>query len=120
MYDDYVRQAWRFFHTHAGYIVGERALCAWRLALAERHAEAYGVTFEWDGDYGDYHGALGDHAYWCAEERQGIKHAHEVLSCVARDARRNVIASIGGVIDPSREYARVIQAELAVEALEVI
>lgn len=115
--DSHLRNAWRFFYTYAGYTLGRRAIGAWKLALAERHAASAGITFEWDGDYANYHDTLGDHAYWCRDECKGVKHAHEVLSCVARDEAGKVVAALGGIIDPSRAYARVVEAELAIEAL---
>ena len=119
----------RFFRDHAGYIVGERALCAKRLADAERAAEDGGYTFEWSYDYD---GDLGDHEYWCADasrfaagrdydgsERPSYWRRetcdHDVLACSMFDADGQTVGSLGGIIDPSDEYRRVIEAELASE-----
>jgi hypothetical protein len=40
--------AYRFFREHAGYIVGESAVCAMRLARAELWAERENVAFSWE------------------------------------------------------------------------
>jgi hypothetical protein len=78
---------------------------------------ALGFTFEWHDYNDDYEGSLGDHAYWCADEENGIEHSHEIYYCVAKDANGKVVASLCAIIDPSREYRRVIEAELAMEGL---
>ena len=42
---------------------------------------------------------------------------HEVLGCVLRDADGNVLASLWGVSDPDSAYQRVVEAEIAAEAI---
>lgn len=110
----YTVEDFRFFRAHAGYVVGRRYDGALRMAKAEAEAKERGITFvwEWDDD-----GDLGDHECWCTDAENGIEHDHETLWCAAQDADGNVIGSLGSIIDPTPEYRRVIQAELALEAL---
>ena len=96
---------------NAGYVVGQRALGAAALARAEDRASYEGVRFEWETDWDT---DLGDHEYWCSDAQRGIDHAHECYTVRAR-VDDEVLASIGGVIEPSTAYARVIEAELALE-----
>lgn len=134
------RKAFQFFLERSGYVVGKRAIGALALARAERQAQERGIKFvwEWDDDPD-----LGDHGYWCATERKRLAQAegrpvdnppvrgwahrhsesvcdHEVLYCSARSPDGKILAGLGGIIDPDRDYRRVIEAELAVEALEGI
>lgn len=110
-------RAVRFFRDNAGYIVGERLKGAAALARAEQYARTLGWEVAWEPEDIPYEDCLGDHAYWCADERRGKKHAHEVYYAVLRDASGEVRASLGGIIDPDRNFARVIEAELALEAM---
>jgi hypothetical protein len=126
-----IRQAARFFHEHAGYVVGESMRGALAHARAERDARAAGVTFEWSEDPTGYD-VLGDlecckeaerHATWArAHFDNGLArriesgHRHEVEDCLAM-FRGEVLASLGGIVDADSDYRRVIQAELALEAM---
>jgi hypothetical protein len=104
-----------FFHKHAGYAVrrGEskakaKTRGALALARAEAEAEARGWTVDWEED---------------PEEWQGdIARPFEVLTAVLRDADGHVRASLGGVgmtgnQRTDADYKRVVEAELADEAL---
>jgi hypothetical protein len=53
---------------------------------------------------------------WCGPERQGACPGHEALSCTVR-VDGEVLASLGGIVDADRDYCRVIEAELASEAM---
>jgi len=99
-------RAFRFFREHAGGVVGRSAVTAYCLARAERYASEHGWKLEWQLDPEPYE--LGD-----AETRMPT----EVLGCVLRDDDGNVLGSLWGIGDPSPEYAHVVQAELASEAL---
>ena len=101
-------RAYRFFFAHAGYIVGERAKCALGLARAERYARNNDWEAEWVAD---------DDAdlSWMSDE--GRSEPHEVLGCILRDSNGNVLASLWGITDPTFGYTRVVEAELASEAL---
>jgi hypothetical protein len=114
-----------FFKNNAGYIVGQKAQCALALARSEIWLEANEYTCIWDYDYD---ADLGDHEYWCSkaieesylERTEGLRHyhSHECFWCQLWDKHGHMLASLGSIIDPSTEYMRVIQAELALEAYE--
>lgn len=87
------------------------------LALAETIAERLGWSYEWAYEEIGADDMLGDHAYWCDKEQRGESHDHDVLYCILKGADGNMLESLGGIIDPDRNYGRVIDAELASEAL---
>ena len=104
-----------FFRKHAGYAVrsGEskaraKTRAAQALARAEAEAEARGWTVNWEDD---------------PEEWQGNdERPFEVLVAVLRDENGQVLASLGGVgmtgnRKTDQDYGRVVEAELAAEAL---
>lgn len=98
------KRRYTFFKKHAGSIVGEAALCAFRLARAEVEAEARGFETEWVWDEEEYQ--LGD------DETP----PDEVLGCIVT-APNGEEDSLWGVCDPTHDYCRVVAAELAAEVL---
>jgi hypothetical protein len=72
-----------------------------------------GVTYrwEWDQDAGSVLSILSE-----AEQAE----PHEVLGCILDLPRDKDAASLWGIIDPSREYGRVVEAELAYETRAAI
>jgi hypothetical protein len=99
-------ERWRFFHQHAGYSVGNSAICAFKLAKAEIDAEGV-LSFVWEPD-----------------DRQwdGDGPTPETVECCLvyapeADISGPPLASLSGIGDPSPEYRRVVEAELAIEAL---
>src|SRR4030095_15091909 len=119
-----------FFKKHAGYIVGECAEVALALARAEEWALAHDVIFYWQEEEYDHGACLGDHEYWCSDARrraQGFAYnphetcSHSVESCEAyfESDVDTCLASLGSIIDPSNDYRRVIEAELALEAWDM-
>ena len=114
--------AFTFFLANAGFSYDPktetpakgRARCARQLAKAERDAAALGFTFEWDYDQ---EGCIG-----CSCDSPDCKCStgedHECLSCLCRNADGEVVASLSSICEPSREYRRVVEAELAEEALQ--
>ena len=83
------------------------------LAKAERDAAALGFTFDWDYDQEGCIGcACGSPDCKCSTGED-----HECLSCICRNADGEAVASLGSICEPSREYRRVIEAELALEAM---
>ena len=107
------KRAVTFFKKHGGYSTrpGEtkkKAIqnSAERLARAEQYGTDMGWTVTWDYDQEEYQ--LGD-----AEETP----PSEVLVAVLRDSDGNVIGSLGGIGDPDDNYKRVVEAELALEAM---
>lgn len=109
----------RFFFTHASfsYFPGKetptdgRLRCARELAAAERNGRVAGLSFEWHVD--DV-----DSSEWSDE-----KPAYVQWACICHDAEGEAVASLG-CIDFGRDgepwsdpYRRVVEAELAAEAL---
>jgi hypothetical protein len=96
-------KAIKFFKEHGGGRVGHAAEGALHLARAEKYAEDHDWTFEWKDDEG--------------ADMSGIEDAKEVLLVALKDQNGKVIGSLGGVADPSKSYARLVEAELALEAM---
>ncbi len=117
------RAAYDFFKEHAGGIVGQASVGAANLARAEKIAYDLGWTVDWEGDYSSPD-MLGDHDYWCKGNRveyddgwRTVECNHEVTCALLRAEDGEVLGSLGGIIDASRDYRRVIEAELAAEAI---
>ena len=115
----YMRVAERFFFENAGYSYNPatetreqgRAKCAAALARAERNARSAGIWFEWSLD--DL-----DSSEWSDERPSWAQYR-----CLAMNQSGRVVAALGG-IDFGRDgtpsnssYRRVVEAELATEAL---
>ena len=104
-----------FFRKHGGYAEGAGAKAKTRgaraLAEAEALAAALGWNVEWEDDpYFD--------KWWDNDEDA----PSEVLSAILYDKDRNVLASLGGIgmsgnRKTDQDYGRVVEAELADEAL---
>jgi hypothetical protein len=99
-----------FFLKHAGYATPPgRVACALSLARAEARAEAEGIHVQWEDD--DFP--------WDADEPR----PRYVLAAYVRDALTGrVIASLAGIGLNSLDdtYRRVVEAELASEALDYL
>jgi hypothetical protein len=78
---------------------------AFRLAAAECALENRGARVEWEHDEAPYD--PGDNVGY---------EPKEVLCAVLRDSSGKVLESLCGIDDPTRAYARVVEAELALEA----
>ncbi len=100
------RNAYQFFRANAGSCVGYNAVGAASLARAEAAAQRMGWQYRWEADELPYE--MGD-----AETIM----PSEVLGCVLTDERGEVLESLWGIGDPDRNYMRLVQAELASEAL---
>ena len=114
--------AFLFFLRNAGYSFDPkteskqagRARCARQLAAAEREASELGYYFEW---YDDWDGCIGcDCDSPDCECSTGEPHECLVCQIFAPDCE-SCAASLGSICKPSTEYRRVIEAELALEAL---
>ena len=97
-----------FFRKHSG---RRSSAGVQSLARAEATAEALGWSVEWEHD---------PHVdkWWDNDDDAPA----EVLSALLRDKDRNVLTSSGGIgmsgnLTSDRDYARVLEAELAEEAL---
>lgn len=104
----------RFFYENAGYSYDPKAETqdkgrqrrALECATAEQFAKERGWAFSWEKDDQPYE--MGD-----AEETP----PSEVLGCVLKDSSGEVLASLWQIGDPTRAYRRVVEAELASEAI---
>lgn len=144
------RQAWRFFREHGGKITGQGVRSAAAYARDEAAARAAGITFRREPEPDWWPDMLGDHEYWCSDARREAAgytkgrsrycygrrypitgyytpsyvrregHSHEIEVCDAYDMAGTFLTSLGGVIDPSDSYRRVVEAEVAAMALEVL
>lgn len=112
------QSAYQFFFRNAGYSYNPktqtkqqgRAACARKLAKAERDARALGYTFAWEDDW-----SIGDHQkeFDCYVDSG----PDTCETCMMLDDAGNVVQSLGCIDDATREYRRVIEAELALEQL---
>jgi hypothetical protein len=87
-----------------------RSKNARNLATAERDARAYGFTFVWDSDW-----HVGSH-----KQEYGYGYDREPSSCescVCYAPNGDNLGSLGCIDDATDSYRRVIEAELAMEAL---
>ena len=121
-----------FFKEWGGWRIGYKAIDALNLAKAEIWAEENDVTYtwEWDDD-----GELMDHEYWCANARRNnagynsdgettsryerdhlYQCEHEILGCTA-EMDGDIVASLWNIVGADRNYRRIVQAELASEAM---
>jgi len=111
----------KFFYKHAGYSFDTnteskrqgKERCARRLARAERYAKRQDWHYEWTEDID---GCIGCDC-GSADCACSTGTAHEVLVCVLRDSDDHVLGSLGSICEATREYGRVIEAELALEAM---
>lgn len=76
------------------------------LARAEAEAASRGWRVKWEHDSEPYD--MGD---------METEHPKEVLGAILVDESGRQLASLWGIADPSRNYGRVVEAELALEAL---
>lgn len=126
-----LRRSFRFFLEHAGYRVGHHAEDALSLARAEGDADKIGVQFIWKQDDD------ADFSWLTQTDERGrylfSKHERErehevtwcraVLPCAEHgvDCEHAVtLASLSGIFDADQNYMRVVQAELASEAHDLI
>ena len=112
------RTAVAFFHKHAGYSYGSegpeagRIRCARALADAERAGSDAGFSFEWEHD----------HDIDSSEWRDDVE-PYATWACYCRDVNGILLSSLHGIdFGPDGEpwdqpYRRVVEAELASEAL---
>jgi len=111
----------QFFFDHAGYSwnpeqeseMEGRARCATAMASAERYAWEQDWAFEWSYDID---GCIGCD---CGSEECACSTGtpHEVLVCELINDDREHLTSLGGICGPTADYRRVIEAELALEAM---
>lgn len=110
-----------FFFTHAGYSYDAkietrkqgRMRCAVDLASAERFAQTRDWEFEWESDW-----SIGSHQkFYGKDSAYEDSEPGTCESCVLRDSDGNALESLGCIDDADSNYRRVIEAELASEAM---
>jgi hypothetical protein len=111
--NDKLKKKIAFFYKHGGYSRSpgqseeeSRKESAESLARAEAFGEAAGWKVSWMPDEDEYQ--LGD---------DETEPPSEVLNATLLDANDNVIGSLGGIGDPDNNYKRVVEAELALNAM---
>jgi hypothetical protein len=117
-----LRRAWNFHREHAGYVVGERAIGALELARDELRAKAEGLEFHWVEDETPDTSWL-DQDGWEREKQDYQDGRLLILGChVTHPALDQYAVSLWGisVYDQRDPYCRVVEAELAGEALALI
>lgn len=111
----------QFFYDNAGYSYDAkvetaeqgRERCAKSLAQAETYARDENWRYDWDQDRDACIGCdCGSGECACSTGEP-----HETLTCVLRDEHAHVLASLGGICEPTAKYQRVVEAELALEAM---
>lgn len=105
------RRAFQFFHREAGYVVGECAIGAKALADAEAYAADAGWSVEWSPE--ESCNCAYDHnapGIYCCD-------GSDCWVAVLRNEDGTVLASLGCICEPSDSYRRVVEAELASEAM---
>ena len=105
-----LRKAYDFFRAQGGGVVGQSGVNALALARAEAYADENDWAAEWEDDPEPYDTDLED------------DQPFEVLTCVLKDESGNVLASLGSIgmsgnARQDRDYRRVIEAELALQAM---
>jgi hypothetical protein len=122
-----------FFKAHAGFSYGTgetpeqgQLRCAQELARAEAYASEHGWVAEWRDD--------DERAYCYCDDpncryHEGSDHDWDTLYCVlyrpcscnrCSNSHRDILGSLSGIMDPDANYRRVVEAELALEALAEI
>lgn len=102
------RRNFNFFRENAGYCVGRRAKGALALAKAEQEMTARNWYCVWVDDL------YPDLSFMPEEDKASVQ---EVLCCALYTEEGACVASLSGIIDPDHSYRRVVEAELAIEAL---
>lgn len=103
----HTRRAFRFFHENAGYVLGERAIGALALARAEDWAHGAGLEYVWE------YSVDPDTSWMDARQREC---SNEFTDCVAY-LDGVPVASLHEIYNADATYRRVVEAELALEAM---
>ena len=116
-----MNQAERFFYNHAGFSYDPKTetseqgkvRCAKELAETERVAKNLSWYCEWTNDWG-----VGSHKeYFGADSAYADREPETCESCRLLDESGEYLQSLGCIDDADANYRRVIEAELASEAL---
>lgn len=117
-------KAEQFFYDHAGFSYDPKTeteeqgheRCARELAKAESWASAEGYRVEWREDP---EGCIGCD---CGSEDCACSTGeyHEVLVAILYDAEGAAVASLGSICGPTRDYRRVVEAELTYQTMHAV
>jgi hypothetical protein len=110
----------RFFYEHAGYSFDPktetaedgRARAARQLAAAETWAERVGVEYRWEDDWG-----IGSHREFFGEGSAYEDREPETCEAVVAYLSGRAVGSLGCIDDADANYRRLIEAEIASEAM---
>jgi hypothetical protein len=111
----------QFFYEHAGYSYDPktetpdkgRLRGAQALAQAEEYAAAKDWGYSWDYDRAGCIGCDCDSADCACSTGE----PHETLVCFLRTYDGEVLEALGGICGATPEYSRVVEAELALQAM---
>lgn len=112
----------QFFYLHAGYSYDPkietrdkgRIRCAKYLATAEAYARNSEWEYRWEDDWD-----IGSHKkYYGKGSVYEVSEPETCESCLLLDADGEVLESLGCIDDADKNYRRVIEAELASEAMD--
>lgn len=116
----------QFFYEHAGYSYNAqfetaedgRKRCARELAEAEQYARDNGIVFHWENDWvvGSHREFFGPDSVY-GDTIFGNPEPDTCESCTALDKDGYILASLSCIDDADDDYRRVIEAELASEAM---
>jgi len=133
------RKIFQFFLVHGGYCTPPgKTACALRAAHNEARAREVGIEFRWEPDdwldFGDNRDEKAKREQRCQDcnelpwnfaalldgnarqPKYSCEHYSESC-CAVLDGE--VLASLGGITDADRNYRRVIESDLASEALDI-
>lgn len=112
-------ERFKFFHENAGYVVGRRAVGAFRLAQAEEKGERLGLKVIWEDEFLPWDG---DCEAPAIHAMASIYHPDREDDARPGDKHFYVLAHLGsiGLNSWRDDYVRVVEAELMLEALDVL
>lgn len=115
-----LREAFRFHLQHAGYIVGQRAACALRLAKAEQTARDLNLVVRWEEE-DDFEPDVDDDGWTLRKVRAGELEWLRAYVPDPMGIERYALASLGGIsCYPGDPYRRVVEAELLSESVATL
>jgi hypothetical protein len=113
-----LKSRYEFFKAHAGYILGEAAVCAMKLARAEVRAETRGLAVVWEAETEAWDGdcpAPEELLYGAVFKAEDVDEYHGTAKRGARSYAGLGMVGVDSMRDP---YLRVCAAELFAEALD--
>lgn len=113
-----VAKAWWFFYANDTHVSPPGAArCSLNMARAEHWARGLGYTFAWEYEAEDFTDHFDD-----PEDRE-LASQGQVYYCLLCDsedgtaAGLRTLASLGGILAPSAEYKRLVEASLALDVM---